>query len=471
MAYQALQFELLRDNVLRISHPSLPSTPSTYLTAANAAGATALTVRDNGSFSSSLGGDLLLIGETGNEQTEIVYVNGAITAGTGLTTSTLVFAHPINTPVRKIIFDKIEVFGNSSASSSGATSIATISIDPTAPYTEYIVTGTTYAYYGIRGVRSIATTYNGSYSDFIAAGGFDTDTVGFIINQAFNACGEQIRENGILSKQWAYDQVFLGEQDVARERKKWSWLQEFAYDAGNVTLGVNSLTLPTNIADKNTPSVLQGVRIGVGQNLKAISKAEYDALFLNVSNTTVGTTYASGATSIVLTDSRDFQDSGSFNVYTAGTTIDNVLYTTNTRSTNTVTGVTSNNSGGTAGEPVWNGEPQGIPLRYTVYEGVLYFDTVPDLTTNLVGSNVWLDYYKKVTRVNTDGDSITVPDPLCIQYWLEAMIKKAKAGGKLEANETSWIGYLTKKKRLVDNEVLGQGSSFVPNYIEDSVWP
>ena len=50
-------------------------------------------------------------------------------------------------------------------------------------YTEYIVTGTTYAYYGIR-VRSIATTYNGSYSDFIAAGGFDTDNVGFIINQS-----------------------------------------------------------------------------------------------------------------------------------------------------------------------------------------------------------------------------------------------------------------------------------------------
>lgn len=35
MAYAALQLHFVKDNVLRISHPSLPETPATYLVAAN----------------------------------------------------------------------------------------------------------------------------------------------------------------------------------------------------------------------------------------------------------------------------------------------------------------------------------------------------------------------------------------------------------------------------------------------------
>lgn len=471
MAYEPLQFELVRDNVLRIAHQSVPVTPSTYLTSPNSAGGTTLTVRDNSGFSNSNGGDLLLIGNFGDEQTEIKQVNGAVSAGTSITTTALTFSHPINTPVRKVLFDQIEVYGNSSASSSGAVLIATISIDATSNYTEYVVSGTTYDYYGIRGIRSVSTTYQGAYSDFISASGFDTNTVGFIIRKAFEASGEEERATGPLSKQWAYDQIFLGEQDVAKELKKWSWLQEFEYDAGNVTLGMRGFTLPTNCSDRNTAKAIMGMRIGTGPNMKYITKAEYESLFRDVAYTTVGTTYVAGATSIILTDSRDFEDSGSFNVYT-GSSIDNVSYTTNTRSTNTVSGVTSNDSGGTAGEPVWQNEPQGAPLRYTIYEGQVYFDTVPDNSVpNLIGSNIWLDYYKNVTRVTSDGDQITVPDPYCIQQWLEAMIKKTKAGGKLAEDDQSWLEYQRRKKRLVNNEVEGQGSYIVPSFYEDeTIW-
>ena len=471
MAYESVQFQLVKDNVLRVYHPSLPEVPFTYLTTASSAGGTSLTVRDNTNFSASVGGDLLLLGEIGSEQTEIVYINGAITAGTALTTSTQIFAHPIGTSVRKIAFDKIEFYGNTSASSSGATQLngsTTVNLDVSSPYTEYVMTATeasTYTFFGARFIRSVATTYNGSYSDFIATAGFDTDTVGFIIKQAFDACGEEIRPNGLLSKNWAYDQIFLGEQDVAKERKKWSWLQEFNYDAGNVALGSNSFSLPTNIDDKNTSRSIQGLRIGTGQNLTYMTKAEYDALFLNVSHTTVATNYLAGATTIVLTDSNDFQDSGSFNVYSSA--IDGVAYPTTTRSPDTITGATGVDNAGTAADNVWQNEPQGKPLRFTVFEGTAYFDAVPDTTLNLVGSNIWLDYYKKVTRVNSDGDAITVPDPLCIQYWLETMLKKHKAGGKLDDDDSSWKNYLVKKARLIVNEVSGQGTYFVPTYAAD----
>lgn len=470
MAFEALQLQVVNNNILRIDHPSLPSIPKTSLTTANIAAATTLTVLDNAGFSNSAGGDMILIGNLGDEQSEIKEVDGAITAGTSLTVTATTFPHPVNTPVRKIIFDQIEVYGNSTATSSGSTLIATINLDVSAPYTEYVVSGTTYSFYGVRGIRSTATTYNGSYSDFIAAAGFDTNTVGFIIQQAFEAVGEKIASEGRFSKQWAYDQIYLGELNVSKQLKKWSWLQQFEYDAGNVTLGVNSLTLPTDMSDTNTAKAIQGVRIGKDTNLDYITKTEYEYLFQNVANTTVGTTYASGATTIVLIDSRDFDSSGSINVYTAGV-IDAVSYTTNTRATATLTGVTSNDSGGTAADPVWQGEPQGQPSRYTVYEGTLYFDTVPDTTTNLVGENIWLDYYKKVTRVNTDGDTVSVPDSLCVQYWLESMIKKHRNGGTLPADDTSWINYLLTRKTLIENEVSGQSTYLVPSTPnEDEVW-
>lgn len=466
MAYEALQLQLVRDNVLRISHPSLPIIPSTYLTAVAAAAAVTLTLRDNMGFSNALGGDILLIGNFGDERSEIKEVDGAIVAGTSLTVTALTFAHPIGTPVKKIIFDQIEVYGNTTASSTGATLITTIAIDPTAPYTEYIVSGATYAFYGARGIRSTATAYQGTYSDFISSSGFDPNTVGFIIKAAFEAVGEEVRPEGLLSRQWAYDQIYLGELDVSKELKKWSWLQEFEFDAGNITLGMRSLTLPTDMDDRNTPRSIQGLRIGVGENLTYISKSEYEALFQNVAFTTVGTTYVAGAASIVLTDSRDFETSSSINVYT-GTAIDNVAYTTNTRSTNTLGGVTSNDNGGTTGDPVWQGESQGKPSRYTVYEGSIYFDTVPDNTANLIGSNIWLDYYRRVTRINTDGDTISVPDSLCIQLWLEAMIKKHKAGGMLLVDDSSWAGYLQRKQRLINNEVSGQHTVLVPSMVDD----
>lgn len=466
MAYEALGFQALRNNVLRIAHPSLPTAPSSYVTSPNSAGGTSLTVRDTTGFADT---DLILLGNFGDEQAEIKKINGAVSAGTSLTTTAMTFAHAINTPVRKIIFDQIEIYGNSLASSSGATLITTIAIDPTAPFTEYINTGSAFAYYGVRGIRSVATTYQGSYSDFVAAVGFDTNTVGFVIQQAFDQVGEKIRQDGKFSLQWAFDQIFLGEQDVAKELKKWSWLTEFEYDAGNIALGVNYFTLPTNISDKNSPKAIQGLRIGTGRNLRYISKSVLEELFQNVGQTTVGTTYVSGATSIILTDSRDMVDSGSINVYT-GSTIDAVSYTTNTRSTNTLSGVTSNDSGGTAGDPVWQYEPRGIPCRYTIYEGVVYFDAVPDTTTNLVGSNIWLDYYKNVTRVTSVNSTLTVPDPLCIQKWLEAQIKTARLGGNLPADDTSMIDYKSRKKRLIDLETNGQGTYIVPSIPDSDVF-
>lgn len=462
--YESTQLSLVGNNVIRIDHPSLPSVPETYLTSSGAAAATVLTVRDNFGFANS---DLILVGAFGDSRTEIKRINVAPNAGTTLGCTATTFAHVLNIPVRKILFDRIEVYGNSTASSTGSTLIATIDITPGADYTEYVVSGTTYDFYGVRPIRAAATAYNGTYSDFISASGFSTNTVGFVIQRAFEAVGEKIRAGGVFSKQWAYDQIFSGEQEVAKELKKWSWLQEYEYDMGNVTLGDNSYALPTNISDANTPKAIQGLRIGTGNNLTYISKAKYEYLFQNVAQTTLSTALVDTATTVGLTDSRDFATSvGAINIYSGGV-VDNVSYVSNAKSTGILSGVTNINTGGDDNaSPVWQNEAQGLPERYTVFESSLYFDTVPDNTIDLIGSNIWIDYHKNVTRADSDGDTLTVPDPSLIQAYLEAMIKKAKAGGSLDLTDPSYLEFLDKKKKLIRLETSGQSTNLVPDFFE-----
>ena len=453
-------------NVIRVDHPSLPTSPVTYLTSAASAADTVLTVRDNFGFANL---DLILIGQYGDSRSEVKRITVSPNTGTTIGCVAVSFAHAVNIPIQKVLFDKVVILGNSTAVSDGATTIATIDFTPNADYTEYVNTGTAYNFYGVRFIRQAATAYDGSYSDFIPASGFATDTAGYVIQRAFETVGEKLRPSGTLSKQWAYDQIFLCEQDVAKELKKWSWLQEFEFDLGNVTLGVNTVNLPSNISDKNTPKTIQGLRIGTGDNLTYISKSEFESLYQNVAQTTLVATLVDTATTVALTDSRDFSSSaGSISIY-SDDTIDTISYTSNDKATGVLTGATEIKTGGDDYlSPVWQNEQRGLPERYTVYEGAIYFDTVPDNTPNLIGSNIWLDYYKKVVRVNSDGDTLSVPDSLLVQNWLEVGIKRAKSGGNLDQNDPSYTEFLRRKDRLVKLEVSGQSTNLIPAFYDDS---
>ena len=72
--------------------------------------------------------------------------------------------------------------------------------------------------------------------------------------------------------------------------------------------------------------------------------------------------------------------------------------------------------------------------------------------------------------MDTDGDTLTVPDPFCVQNWLEAMIKKAKSGS-LDEKDSSYVEYLRRKDRMIKLEVSGQSTNLTPSYFEDyNVW-
>lgn len=458
MAYQSPRIKWVRDNVLRIYHPEVLE-PTTYLTGTVAAGGTTLTVKSNLGFSNTDPEDLLLIGSLGSEGTEIKRINGAITAGDSLTVQATTFAHGIDTAISKILFNKFEVSGASTLG--GSKTVVTFNganetpINVNGEYTDFVVTGSTYAFYFVRFYNSLSTTpYYGAYSDGIAATDFTVKTVGFIARNAFENSGEE--RGGIFSDTWLSDQIYLVEQDISKRLERWSWLVSQEYDLGNITTGLDSIALPSDIEDNQTNKSILGLRIGTGENMWYVDKADFELAREGVAHTTFASTASIGATSFVLTDSNDFTNTGSVNV--AGT---EYSYTTNTRSTDTLSGITATAAEITSGTDAWQGVTFGEPREYTVNNGTLYFVTPP--SSDFSGRNIWLDYYKTPARTDGDGDTITVNDSGAVIAGLKVKIKERKMNGAISPTDPAVLEYETKVKRLVENELSGQHVSMVPS--------
>lgn len=454
MAYPVPRLRSVSENVIRINHPELAE-PQTFLTANVSAAGSALTVKSNLGFSNTDPQDNLLYEGYGIENAEIKRVNGAITAGTSLTSQAVTFAHAIDCPIFKTLFDQVEILGSSTATGS-KTSIATVNINVSGNWSDYVVTGTTYSYYHARFYNSLATTpYYSGYSDAIAATGFDPKNVGFIRRNAFEALNESLGPKFTL--QWVYDQIWLGELDIAKRLKRWSWLVKENYDAGNVTTGMRSVTLPTDIEDPDTNKSILGLRIGTGDDMTYVDKSEFNSIMEGTAYTTLADNIDSLDTSVTLTDSRDFPDSGSI-VLSNGTSYS---YTTNTRSSGVLSGFTAFTTTFTSGDVVWYNVSFGEPRRYTVVDGVAYFDVPPASTYN--GRNIWLDYYLSPTKADSDGDSVSVNDPYAVQLWLEMQIKSKKANGDLKADDIAVKKYEQRVAFLVANELTGTKLRMVPN--------
>ena len=72
----------------------------------------ALTVQDNDHFVEN---DYIVIGREGAEQTEIVQINSAVTAGQSIQVDTLKFAHKANVPVTKYKYNQRKFYGSETA--------------------------------------------------------------------------------------------------------------------------------------------------------------------------------------------------------------------------------------------------------------------------------------------------------------------------------------------------------------------
>lgn len=449
MSYPPPKIISVSDNVIRIAHPE-PIEPSTYLTASVSATGTTITVKDNDWLSNTDPQDLLLFEGFGMSAGEIKKVNGAVTSGTSITVAALTYGHAIDCMVSRVLYDQVEISGSSTATGS-KTTIDTVYVDVSGKWTDYVVKGTAYSYYHARFKNSQATTpYYSAYSAAVASTGFASGILGYVAALAVSDLGEDMPD-----EQWIYDHIYRCENDVAKRLKRWSWLISNDYDLGNATTGDISVALPSDIEDKNTVKSVLGFRIGTGVNLSYMTNHEYETQLEGVAKTTIATTAAIGATSVILTDSRDFDDSGSFEVQ--GTAY---AYTTNTRATNTLSGITALTAELTAGLNAVQNWDDGEPLAYAVKDGYLYFDVPLDSDFN--GMNYWLDYNRKPTKNDSLGDSLLIPNDEIYVRWLKKAMLEKRNGEPLRIDHPAKLEYEEKVAQLIDNEITGTGMRLVP---------
>lgn len=450
MAYEAPVIRSVLGNAIEIMQSVIPSAPVTYLTAAVSATATALSVLDNNAFSQN---DLLLIGRFGVDRTEIKKVNAAVTLGTALTTTAVTFDHPVDTEIRKMLWDQIEISGAATATGS-KTVIATVDIQPDRVVTTYVNTGTTYAFYFARFKNSVTSTFS-AYSGASQAAGYATTTLHSVKKSALDMVNEKI--NDLITDTFLNQEIFNCEQEVWSSRKVWSWAYTFNYVLGDTVEGGIRVALPSDISDPNSDKSILMVRIGSRSNLIYVDKATYDRRVVDVVHTTLAADVSLVDVTITLTDSSDFDDTGSIEIGADSA----ISYTANNRTTNVLSGVTGITATHATGDDVWQAVSYGEPTYFTVWSGYIYFDT--PVSADFATKNIYLSYYRKPTAITQDTDTLNIPDFTLYHYYLAWKILLRKANGMTtQESEAMRLKFEERKLNLMRTERTGQRNLFKP---------
>lgn len=447
--------------------PSLQGNNSSFLEADVASGVTSLSA--NGSFFSA--NQYIIIGQPGQEKSEIVKINTVTNSAITLVSAT-VFAHNRGDVITLIEYNQIEPMRSTDAGVNYS-ALTIIDINPQVVETYLQRTGDiTTDYYKFRFYNSTSGLYSG-YSDPIIASGYEDNSVYAIKQRALSQMGEKVSDlitdnflNDALNEaRRVVDMGTATVEGIQQRVLRWSFRTKFNTDIGSIIPGTWSVTAPTDLRDRNTYKNILGLRLG-RSNWPCVyqDQRRFRQNYLNVGHTTLNGAITTIDTSIVLTSSGDFDDSGS--IVIAAQDIsgakDTVAYTTNTLATNTlgtVTGITTNAASGT---DVWQEATFGMPTAYTIDAGVIYFDVPFDDT--YAGENIYLDYYQTLTPVNSDSDTLDEPFYDLYVPYLKYKIKALKSNGALKPTEDGdYLLFQQGLSELVSQEVGGQNVNFVPD--------
>lgn len=180
--------------------------PKTFTTHSEVSGTNVIRWQNHNGFNASWA---VQIGETGQEQTEVVLLGTATPAGTaGTLTANTRFEHPANSPIYGIKYDRI-VFEVSTAGTSGTAvpiTSGTIAIQPDNEYTSFDHTDGSISYAYKTYYRNSVTTTTTSESDWI---------VGTVPMYALGGIVDRTK-----SKLWSSD--FVSRDEVVDWTNEWN---------------------------------------------------------------------------------------------------------------------------------------------------------------------------------------------------------------------------------------------------------
>ena len=448
MAYNSLRPKLQisygrQNEPLKVPISDLLINPQakTFITTDSIAGLSVLTVKDIQNLRIN---QTLFVGQEGNQGSEIVKTHtSTVPSGSTVTlAATTKYPHTASTGVVLVPFDQLEI-SRSVTSTGSKTVLVTTNISAGLLYTPYLVTQYTTGFFFARWKNSISASCS-PYSDATPVAGYSKLMARSIIDSALEDInkGEGNRTD-VLSDSYAFQQINNCQSEVLREMKRWSFMQSFNQVVTNALVGAIRVPLPSNCDDQNTNTSVWNFRLGTNPNMAWVDKTKYDEMTYSMAQTTASATAAVGATSVVLTDSSDLTDTGSF--YHRGNAT-SVAYTANDRSTGTLT-VSALTTAVLAGVEVYQNPSLGLPRYWTAFGGFAYH--WPLVGSSYRDRNYLMDFYKSQTTITTDTDEIVLPDPTIVQYYLEwKFLKKLANGSETEGSMSAKVNYENRKQLL-----------------------
>lgn len=452
---------------LLFAFPYLDENEKTYLDANASAGDTVLTA----SGTNFAIGQYIVIGQPGNEKTEIVQIH-ASTAPTSTTITLaagLSFPHNQGDVIRFIPYNQISPEFSTDGVSFSVASAISIRPDASETYLQRASDPGTNSY-RFRFLNSSTGLFS-PYSDIVSAAGYADNTRWSVKDRALRELGET--RSDLITDQFLNDSVSEGRRmaDQNPATFRWSFRTKFDTVIGFLLAGQFQIAAPSDLRDRNTYKNILGIRMGQ-QNRPCVyqDRVRFNQNYLNVSHTTLSVLATSGATTLTLSNSRDFDAAGVLTVASGilGNGVVTINYTGNNKATGVLSGVTGVPAAGlAAGVDCWQRYVPGLPTAYTVDAGMLSFDS--PLLPTYDGQNVHMDYYASMSAMTQDTDTFDEPFYDLYVSWLKWKIKYVKANGKIDRDgDTDFKDFMTGLTNLIAQETPGQRISFIPD-IEGSL--
>lgn len=441
----------------------LIATPQTFFTSDTASGVTAIPVKNTTGFTTN---QVLILGNLGNEGSEIVKTHASTpptTSSITLTAAT-VYPHSASTNVQLIQYDQVE-FSTATTVDGMKSVLATIPLWADNNSTNYIDNAGSVGYYFTRFKNTINSTFS-AYSAPIPVTGFGLLSARRIIDSALGEINKQT--SGVLSDSFAFQQIDNCQTEVIRELKRWSWMQKFDAVIGQVTTGSWRVAVPVDMDDQNTNKSVFQLRIGTQQRLVWVDKEKFDEFFVGVAYNTLAQPLINGDTEMVLNQSGDFTNNDATPGNSSGTVTigaNTYQYSDNDVSTGTLTlteAVTTDNTAA-VGDYVFQGATQGLPNYWTTYGGYIYYN--PNTSQAYNNMNLFMDYYIKQIQTTTDDQEILFPDVTVAVYYLcWKFLKKLNNGQETPESQAYQGLYLQRREKMKQKEVNNTTFKLRPRY-------
>lgn len=386
--------------IITTLNPDTTDLEKSYLANPYAVGVTSIEVKNTNRFAAN---DRIMIGEMGQEKTEIVTVSAVSADDVTLTIGATMFEHSADAPVYRLRFDQIKFYRSTTTFDGTYTLISTqdLDVDNANLSTVYDDTTGTNAYFYKMTMYHSISTLESAYSAVIGGEGWRREQVGNIIDEVLQEVSD-LNELNITRKELLGYFNDVNDDLTINVAKPYDFLH--TRSALTRTANVNYIDFPTDSNDKQI-------------------MWKFDRMDYNFTDST--TSPATDRTNtITVISPEEFRNT----------------YADNTVDTTTVTDAT--------------------PMAMTLDTSVDRFRfSAPFETT---AANVfYLHYWKYFDTITSEGDVIETPTPKIYKLYCKGMYYRKRAITESSFNNTAdryFADYLIEKGKYSSHNRKDQGT-------------